>query len=275
MAVLLFDELRANNPDEVRLVQDGRIIMGAYGSAAPSVGLEWDPTADLTNGDRVDFGYYSEDGFELSPEPGDNKQFKAHNEDVVIDEDGPGTWSVKFSALQNKIAVAEAYYDATVDRSSGSITVSKASVNTYRDLITVGFLGDDLVLTHFPRVKVADRDALTFSPGAINSFGMTLRAFKHADLGYQFKQWNALWLEAEPTITSATPTGAAATETVTITGTNLTGATIVKFGTSNATSFEIVSSTSITAVMPTGSAGSAQITVTTPNGTATSPYTRA
>lgn len=77
-----------------------------------------------------------------------------------------------------------------------------------------------------------------------------------------------------PVITSATPSGAAAAATVTIAGSGFTGATAVKFGSTNATSFTPVSNTSITAVVPTGTAGSAPITVTTPNGTATQPYTR-
>lgn len=75
-------------------------------------------------------------------------------------------------------------------------------------------------------------------------------------------------------ITAATPSNAAATDTVTITGVGFTGATGVKFASTNATSFAVVSDTEMTAVMPAGSAGSAQITVTTPLGTATFPYTR-
>lgn len=77
-----------------------------------------------------------------------------------------------------------------------------------------------------------------------------------------------------PTITAASPSAAEATESVTITGTGFTGATQVKFGASNATSYVVDSATQITAVVPAGSAGSAQITVVTPNGTVTFPYTR-
>lgn len=77
-----------------------------------------------------------------------------------------------------------------------------------------------------------------------------------------------------PTISGATPSGAVAGDTVTITGTGFTGTTQVKFGASNATSFSVVNATTITAVVPAGSAGSAQITVTTPGGSATQAYTR-
>lgn len=89
-----------------------------------------------------------------------------------------------------------------------------------------------------------------------------------------FGEWLLPSTNGVPTITAATPSAAAATESVTITGTLLTGATQVKFGASNATSFTVDSATQITAVVPAGSAGSAQITVITPNGTVTFPYTR-
>ena len=53
---------------------------------------------------------------------------------------------------------------------------------------------------------------------------------------------------------------------VTIIGTNFTGATAVKFGTKAASSFKLVSSTKITATSPKGT-GTVDVTVTTPGGT--------
>ncbi|MFI0814997.1 IPT/TIG domain-containing protein [Streptomyces sp. NPDC021115] len=72
-----------------------------------------------------------------------------------------------------------------------------------------------------------------------------------------------------PVLTALSPTqGPAAGGTaVTLTGTGFTGATSVRFGSVNATSFTVVSATQITAVAPPGSAGSAQVTVTGPGGT--------
>jgi IPT/TIG domain len=73
---------------------------------------------------------------------------------------------------------------------------------------------------------------------------------------------------ALPTITSFTPTAGPVGTTVTITGTNLTGATSVKF---NGVSATITSNTAtqIVTKVPTG-ATTGPITVTTPSGTATS-----
>ncbi len=54
---------------------------------------------------------------------------------------------------------------------------------------------------------------------------------------------------------------------MTITGTDLTGATAVKFGSKDAASFSVSSATKITATSPAGSLGTVDITVTTPGGT--------
>lgn len=69
-----------------------------------------------------------------------------------------------------------------------------------------------------------------------------------------------------PTISSFSPASAASGATVTITGTNFTGATAVSFGGTAAVSFTVVNATTINAVVGTGSSGS--INVTTPGGTA-------
>lgn len=70
-----------------------------------------------------------------------------------------------------------------------------------------------------------------------------------------------------PTIASFTPLTARTGETVTITGTNLTGATAVSFGGTAAASFTVVNATTITAVVGAGSSG--VVSVTTPGGTIT------
>jgi hypothetical protein len=264
MPAALIENDRANNADLVRLVMDGRILLGATGIAAPT-GVDWNPATDLASGDRVDFGYYSEDGFSLTPEPGDNKNFKAHNEDVVIDIDGPGTWAVAFQAFEQKKEVVEAYFDASVDDATGRMVVSKASVATYRDLVTVGITGDnEVIVTHYPRVKVADREALQFGPSAINSYGMTFRAFRDPVLGYHFASWSSHLIATTPdapTIASASPAAEQAEAgNVIITGAGFSGATSVKFGAAAAL-FTINSDTQITAIMPAGAAGTANIKV--------------
>ena len=71
-----------------------------------------------------------------------------------------------------------------------------------------------------------------------------------------------------PTVTGLNPTTGPATggTTVTISGTNLTGATAVRFGTTSAT-VTADAATSITATAPPGATGTVDVTVTTAGGT--------
>ncbi|MFZ4548311.1 MAG: beta strand repeat-containing protein [Bacteroidales bacterium] len=73
-------------------------------------------------------------------------------------------------------------------------------------------------------------------------------------------------LAVPPTVTSFTPATACTGQTVTITGTNFTGASIVTFGGISASTFTVVSPTSITAEVGTGASGS--VSVTTAGGSA-------
>jgi hypothetical protein len=76
---------------------------------------------------------------------------------------------------------------------------------------------------------------------------------------------------APPTVSSFTPTSGPVGTSVTINGTNFTGATAVKLGSLNA-SFTVNSATKITASVPSGAA-SGKWSVTAPGGTATSSAT--
>ena len=73
---------------------------------------------------------------------------------------------------------------------------------------------------------------------------------------------------AAPTVTSVSPTGGPTVggTPIVITGTNFTGATAVKFG-STVASAVVVSATQINVNSPAGSAGTVDITVTTPGAT--------
>src|SRR5580704_805325 len=73
---------------------------------------------------------------------------------------------------------------------------------------------------------------------------------------------------APPTVTAITPNNGpvAGATAVTITGTNFTSASAVKFG-SNTTTFSVSSATQILANSPAGTAGTVDVTVTTPGGT--------
>jgi hypothetical protein len=92
------------------------------------------------------------------------------------------------------------------------------------------------------------------------------------------------WSGDAPLISSLEPASGPVGELVTIRGTGymdadgtvlVTGADGVKFGTANATDYNVVSATAITAIVPAGSAGAANVTVKSTNGTSTTaPFSR-
>ncbi|HET9505096.1 MAG TPA: FG-GAP-like repeat-containing protein [Hymenobacter sp.] len=69
-----------------------------------------------------------------------------------------------------------------------------------------------------------------------------------------------------PTLTSLSPDSGPVGGSVTLTGTNLAGATVVRFNGTAAATFAVVNATTITATVPLG-ATSGPLTVTTPSGT--------
>ncbi|HEX3565501.1 MAG TPA: IPT/TIG domain-containing protein, partial [Acidimicrobiales bacterium] len=91
-------------------------------------------------------------------------------------------------------------------------------------------------------------------------------------VGQSASQSFTLTVTEFPTVTALSSAGPGPQGSViTVTGTNLTGATGVNFGTSAASGVTVVSPTSLTAVVPPGT-GTVDVTVTTPGGTsATSP----
>jgi hypothetical protein len=80
--------------------------------------------------------------------------------------------------------------------------------------------------------------------------------------------YSMAYVPPPPTVTGVSPAEGpqAGGTSVTVTGTELIGATAVKFGSSDATSFTVNSESSITAVSPAGT-GTVDVTVTTPAGT--------
>jgi hypothetical protein len=89
--------------------------------------------------------------------------------------------------------------------------------------------------------------------------------------GQTVTRTGAYTYRAAPTFTSITPDDGpiAGGNSVTITGTNLTGATTVTFGGTAATAVWVVSATQITATAPAHAVGAVNVVITTPGGIAT------
>jgi len=264
----------ANDASKVHLISDGEIWLKEFeaDSPAPS-GASADPEAlGFTH-----IGYYSADGYTQHLEPGDTTTHKAQNGEDVVELDQPGYITAAFSALETRKDVVEAYWDTTV-QADGSYKVETVGSSRRYSLILrgVSHQADQLILAHLPKVKVSEREDITFNPETLKAYGLTFRTFKDEDLGYHMQEWDTSLVEVgPPTISAASPSGAQEDDVVTITGTNFTGATAVTFGGVAAADFDVNSATEIEAIMPAGSAGSAAIIVTTPAGaTAGFAYTR-
>lgn len=160
-----------NDASNVGIVPDGMLFLGQLGVAKPTSSL-YTPT------DMEALGYYSEDGYELAPAPGDTTDFNAHNGDIVDSSSAPGNWTAKFSAIESKKATVEAYFDAVVDLSEGSITLSKASATKFWSLVAIAIRKDgSRVLKYFPKVRVSDRDSITYNRSTLIGYGMTFQTF--------------------------------------------------------------------------------------------------
>lgn len=173
--------------DLARLIKDGAIFIRPVGSTPPT-GSDWTPTA----GDDQ-LGYYSEDGYTLTPAPGDETNLVAHNGDPLVSESSPGWWTVAFSGLEGNEVATATYFDVEIDPVDSSVTVGSASASKRYDLITVGLdQKERLILTHYPNVQLDNsaREGITFNRTTLLAYGLTFRTFRGGpESPYHFKSW--------------------------------------------------------------------------------------
>lgn len=181
-----------NNAAElVRLIKDGAVFIREVGAANVPTGTEWTPTpAD------GQIGYYSEDGYTLTPNPGDTTEINAHNGDPVVAETAPGFWAYAFSALESGTTVGAAYFDIAPEDigEDGSITINAASNSKRYDLVVVGLdQHENLIVAHVPNAQISEKEALTFNTSTLLAYGMTFRTFKGATATpYHIKAWGLI-----------------------------------------------------------------------------------
>lgn len=194
--------------DLVRLIKDGAIFLRDFGTIDIPTGTDWTPT------DPDDqLGYYSEEGFVLTPVPGDESTINAHNGDPVVSDAAPGNWTTGFSGLEGNERITAAYFDVDVE-ADGSVTVTSAAASRRYDLVVVGLdQKDRLILAHFPNVQLdnSSRGALTFNRTTLLAYALQFKTFKGgAGAPYHFKAWGfvaELGSEAWTIEVTGTPTG--------------------------------------------------------------------
>lgn len=168
----------ANNADNAAIVPDAIIYFADSGATLPTSSA-WTATAEYT-----EIGYYSEDGYQLTPSPGAESDLIAHNGDVVLTTtDSAGFYNLAFGPIETKKQVVEAYFDATVDLSTGSVTVSRASTQQNRVVVCVALPKDGRrIVKAFPKVRVSDREGITFNRSTMITYGMTFKTYASTDL---------------------------------------------------------------------------------------------
>ncbi len=183
----------------------------------------------------------------------------------------PNRWSGLASSLNARMRSASFCQIGAVGTSSGNcdpspttVTTSNATYSFSADLMGTDTFTITLV-TKTATPAVTDTLTLYSFVGAATASLAQARAntayvftFNLPDTG----------VAAVPTVTGLSPNSgtAAGGSTITITGTNFTGATDVKFGSTSAT-FSITDATSIQATAPSGAVGTVDVTVTSPGGT--------
>lgn len=193
-------------------------------------------------------------------------------------------WGITFNSLQVDQENLDLAFSGSFDNDGGYIIpggnsgVAKALVLLFTD-------GTGSVAFYMPNTSVVLGDSPSIDPAEFFELPVAVSILTADDdvipaasngIGAVMKIYKTDLTAAVATVSAATPSGAAATQVVRITGTGFLTATVVKFAAAAASSFEILSDERIDAVMPAGSAGSAPVTVINPGGTSNAlAYTRA
>lgn len=195
-----------NDAALARLIKTGAILIRDAGTTDIPTSASWTPQSTAAV-----IGYYSEDGFSLTPNPGDTTELNGHNGDPLVSEAAPGFWGLAFAGLEGNETTVETYFDVDV-APDGSITVTTAAANKRYDIVTVGV--DQLdrpIVIHYPNVQISEREGVTFNRTTLLALGMTFRTFKGGPAApYMFKAWG---------LTTAGQTVQSDTWTTQITGT--------------------------------------------------------
>ena len=167
-------------------------------------------------------------------------------------------WAKDIAGGQSNGSSTMVGFPSLTPTGSSELYVGYASVSTSGEAgTTSGYTYD----------TTGDGNVFLYDPNVSSSSAPTAMASSAGTSGAVGALVTASNASAAPTVTGVSPsTGSTAGgTTVTITGTNFTGATVVTFGTTAATTFAVNSATSITATSPAEPAWQADITVTTPS----------
>lgn len=191
--------MNQNAADLVRLIKDGAIFLREPGADNAPEGPDWTPGPESQL-----LGYYSEEGYTLTPVPGEDTDFNGHNGDSVISETAPGWWTYGFSALEGNEQVNAAYFDidpSEID-ANGGFKIRSAANNKRYELVVVGLdQRDRLIVGYCPDVKVSEKEAMEFNRTTLLAAGMTFRTFPGGPVGeekFHIAAWGFIVNDSDP-----------------------------------------------------------------------------
>ncbi len=257
----------------------------------PGQSAEWIEEAPTVGGQQstpADFGTVDFSGTEIYGDFGSSgtswysTNMDADNEIAMVNEAGTTTLAMP-SAPSAPSSTGQSFSDTYVT-APGTPTdlVATAGVNSvYLSWQAPTYDGGTSIVGYYVNeylsgalqqtiyVTTTSTTVTGLTPGNFYSFSVAAYSAGNWTSAYTATTAPVTPTPVTPAVTDVSPiSGTTAGGTsVTITGTGFTGATTVDFGTTSATSFAVVSSTSITAMSPEESAGTVDVTVTTSGGT--------
>lgn len=264
------------NPNNIFVGAPDQLTTGAILSA-PSTADHPQSVRDPLPPEALSSGYIDENGLKLTPTrtTEDIKDWDGATVRRILTEfDGTLAWNhLELSEESAKDYAGDGNVDFTpadLDRGNelairlnGDEMPVKARYFRMKD-------GPRRILIVAPRSQVTEQTELDFVKNNVVRLGVVASCYpdEFGNSIYIYTTDGVIAVTAPtPTVKKAEPEEAAEDDVVTITGYGFNGTTSVKFGATEATSFDVDSSTSITAVMPAGTAGDADIVVTAPGGT--------
>ncbi|OYV03817.1 MAG: hypothetical protein CFE26_20170, partial [Verrucomicrobiales bacterium VVV1] len=182
-----------------------------------------------------------------------------------------GNFNLQFVGFQTNGQLQDWYSPAL----SSPVGVWTHVAATYDGSTVRGYVNGTQVLTQSAALQLGTRNSDIFIgayptgifslDGKVDELSIYNRALSAAEVLAIYQAGAAGKTPPAPTVTGVSPSSGSTLggTSVTITGTNLTGATAVTFGGALALGITVVNSTTITATTPPGTAGSASVIVTT------------
>ena len=251
-----------NDVENVAIPVSGAIALAPYGTEGPTKSAGADPEYVLPVAFRR-VGLLTQDGGPEFTEERDGDPITFWQDGYSVPT-GLANCTVTFTAAETSAFVQELHAGVAPDE-NGYVEINagghaKRYVLWLEEIFKNGMIRRRIAY----QVTVDSFTAVKSERGAVMGYNITLRIGTHAKLNNNhYGQW-VLNPQADVplVLSSLTPNTGAAEEAVTLTGSGFTGATAVKFGTTDAANVVVVSDTSITCEVPTGlSAGAVDVKV--------------